>query len=43
MQNAEAVRGMQRAGFKQYQTPEKQSGPPASASSPGESGNQQLS
>jgi hypothetical protein len=37
MQNAEAVRGMQRAGFKRYQAWEKQSGPPAWAGSPGES------
>jgi hypothetical protein len=35
MKNAEAVRGMQRAGFKQYQAPGKtQSGLPASAGSP---------
>jgi hypothetical protein len=40
MQNPEAVRGMQRAGFKQYPAQEKQQfGPPASAGSPGESAN----
>ncbi len=36
MKNPEAIRGMQRAGFKTYQPPGSQkNGPPASAGSPG--------
>jgi hypothetical protein len=38
MKNAEAIRGMQRAGFKTYQPPGNQKpGPPSSAGSPGNS------
>jgi len=38
MKNAEAMRGMQRAGFKTYQSPGIQKpGPPSSAGSPGNS------